>query len=349
MSILDTVLLFALPASGKSELRTYLASVPPDKCREDFHLGPTLQLDDYPYVHLMHRVDEELHARGWRRYYYRGPERPFQDDWEWAVLTELLNEDYDDLLARRTAEPASAAMHLFERFDRAHEKVGLDAVLGEVPYRILKSVAAALEPECRRELDVLNRTVSQDREGHTIVIEAARGGPNGAAFPLTPPLGYEATFQQLSEPILARASVLYVAVEPAESRRKNIERGRPDGQGSILHHSVPMEVMLGQYGCDDMEHLIRGSDQADTIRVERIFRDEPASGTAGGLAGSGSRRPSYRARTFHVPVAKFDNRVDKTSFLRARPADWRPDDVARVHDELRRGFSTLARLRAGAA
>ena len=42
----DAVLLLALPASGKSEVRRYLAHVPPAACRDDFHMGPTVQLDD---------------------------------------------------------------------------------------------------------------------------------------------------------------------------------------------------------------------------------------------------------------------------------------------------------------
>src|SRR3989442_12693534 len=58
--ILDVLLLLALPASGKSEVRRYLASLTPEQCRSDFHMGPTVQLDDYPYVHMMRRVSPEL-------------------------------------------------------------------------------------------------------------------------------------------------------------------------------------------------------------------------------------------------------------------------------------------------
>lgn len=330
--LLDTVLLLALPASGKSEIRTYLASVSEQRCREDFHIGPTLQIDDYPYVHLMHRIDDELRANGRPWVYYRGPERAFQDDWEWGVLTHLLNEDYDDVLAGRVTNVASAAEHLFDRFDRAHAKVGLPEHMGELPHRVRKRVAAALEGECAAELAVLNRTAGQDRAGKTIVIEAARGGPNGAAFPLTPPLGYASMLQQLSERILEHASVLYVWVDPAESRRKNVERGRPDGQGSILHHSVPLEVMLGQYGCDDIGYLLDSGDRPGSVRVDRVFEATAEGG-----------RPVYRARTFQIPVARFDNRADKTSFLRAPKEAWPSREVDALHAELRQAFSALAR------
>jgi len=329
--ILDIVLLFALPASGKSEVRRYLANLSPEKCRDEFHMGPTLQLDDYPYVHFMHRIDDELAKHGWHYVYYKGPHRPFQDDWEWAALVELLNEDFDDLARGRQTRVQSAAQHLFDRFDRAHAKVGLPEPLGDVPYRIRRRVAEALEEECAAELETKNKTCSEDPEGKTIVIEAARGGPNGAAFPLTPPVGYQSTFQQLSEQILGRAGILYIWVDPEESRRKNIERGRPDGQGSILHHSVPMEVMVGQYGCDDMDWLIKQSDRPNTVRVERIFEDVAPDGHV-----------TYRDRVFHLPVARFDNRSDKTSFVREDPAGWADPDVAALHGGLKKALDLLA-------
>ncbi len=329
--ILDTVLLFALPASGKSEVRTYLASLTPAQCREEFHMGPTLQLDDYPDVHLMHHIDDELNATGCKYVYYQGPSRPFQDAWEWAALIELLNEDYADLLARRTVTVASAAQWMMDRFDRAHAKVGLAEHLGDVPWKIRMKVAAAIEQECASELEARNRTCSQDRTGKTIVIEAARGAPNGAAFPVTPPRGYLATFQQLSPEILDRAGVLYVWVDPAESRRKNIERGRPDGQGSILHHSVPMEVMLGEYGCDDVAWLLEQSDRRDTIKVDRVLEVTGEDG-----------RAQWKQKTWHLPLARFDNREDKTSFVREGKAHWKADDVRALHDGLSAAFRTLA-------
>lgn len=326
-ALIDTLLLFSLPASGKSEVRRYLASLSPAQCRDDFGLGPTAQLDDYPYVHLMHRIDAELAALGHKTLYYKGPARPFQDDWSWAVLIELLNEDYANLVAGKQIEVASAAQHLFDRFDAAHAKVGMPQPLGDIPWRVRTKLGAALEAECRRELDALNRQAAEGTAGKTIVIEAARGGANGAAFPLTPPYGYDTAFQWLSPAILERASVLYVWVDPKESRRKNIERGRPDGQGSILHHSVPMEVMLQQYGTDDMEYLLAQSDEPGTIRVERT------------LESNGK----YISRFFHLPFGRFDNRVDRTTFVRAPKEQWSAADVKKLHDGLAEAFTAIRR------
>jgi hypothetical protein len=325
--LLDTSLLFSLPASGKSEVRRYLASLTPDQCRNDFHMGPTLQLDDYPYVHLMHRIDDELKANGLDYVYYHGPNRPFRDNWTWAVLIELLNEDYANLMASRQTLAASAAQHLFDRLDAAHAKVGLAQPLGEIPHRLRKRMAEALEAECRAELDTLNRQNAQDKTGRTLVIEAARGGAHGSAFPLCPPHGYDTAFQTLSPAILENAAVLYVWVDPTESRRKNIERGRPDGQGSILHHSVPMEVMLGQYGTDDMAWLLEQSDRPGTIRVERVV---PV----------GDR---YETKVYHLPVGRFDNRSDLTSFIREDQKLWKAEDVEAIHGGLKAAFDQLAK------
>ncbi len=322
---LDTILLFSLPASGKSEVRTYLGSLSPEVCRRNFDLGSTLQLADHPYVHLMHRLDEELQARGWPTIFYRGPNRPFQDDWTWAMLIELLNEDYANLRAGRTASPSSAAQHLMDRLDAARAKVGLSEALGDVPHRIRVGVATALEAEARHELDLLNRTCGTNPEGHTIILEAARGGPNGAAFPLTPPQGYWSAFQQLSHTILERAAIFYIWVDPAESRRKNIARGLPDAQGSILNHSVPMEVMLAQYGCDDMAWLLEQSDRPGSVRVERVLEEGGA----------------YRSRVFHLPTARFDNRLDRTSFVRKPSSQWLPEEREALHKGLQEAFLSL--------
>lgn len=328
--LIETLLLFSLPASGKSEMRKYMASLTPKQCKSDFHIGSTLQLDDYPYVHLMHRIDDELIAHGWKNVFYKGPTRPFQDGWEWAALIELLNEDYADLVASRETKTASAAQWVMDRLDAAHERVGLNPHLGDVPHRIRLQVARALEAECRHELDARNAQCKQDKKGRTVVIECARGGANGSAYPLTPPQGYATTFNTLSEAILEKAAVLYIQVDPAESRRKNIERGQPDGAGSILHHSVPMEVMLSEYGTDDMAYLRGLSPKADTLSVERIFQDA---------------KGRYRTRTFTLPVAFFDNRKDKTTFVREDKAKWKKADVDAIHKELKKAMTTLAKAR----
>ena len=157
---------------------------------------------------------------------------------------------------------------------------------------------------------------------HEEEVPAARGGPDGATPPLPPPLGYAYTLRKFSDAILSRAAILYVWVTPEESRRKNHERTDPNDPGSILHHGVPMAVMLGDYGCDDMDWLLRTSDRPDTVRIES------------------------HGSTYHLPVARFDNRVDKTTFVRAERSAWNPADVGALHRGLAEAFQRLARAAA---
>lgn len=41
------------------------------------------------------------------------------------------------------------------------------------------------------------------------------------------------------------------------------------------------------------------------------------------------------------PSVVFDNRIDQTSFLRADPADWDPENLVRLHTALARSFAEL--------
>ncbi len=324
-SVLDVVLLLALPASGKSEVRRYLANLTPEQCRDEMHLGPTVQLDDYPYVHMMRRVSQELRRAGHDGVFFDSDDLPMKNPLDWGTLIELLNEDFEDLLKKNRQSPAGAAEWLMARFDAARAKVGAPAVLGSLDAGLRAKLVAALEPESRQLLLDKNAGIPDTLEGKTIVIEAARGGPDGATFPLPTPLGYRYSLAQFSDAILSRASILYVWVEPEESRRKNHERTDPNDPGSILNHGVPMAVMMGDYGCDDMAWLIAQSDKPDTVKFES--------------------RGSVR----HLPVARFDNRQDKTTFVRADRAAWKADDVKKLHDGLGEAFARLSRTVAARA
>lgn len=316
--IIDTLLLLALPASGKSEVRRYLDSMDPGECRRDFHMGETVQLDDFPYVHLMRRIDEELVKAGSPRVYFKGPDRSFLDPWDWGTLVELLNEDFDDLLAKDRGRPDSVARHLFERMDAAAGRAGAAVRLGSLPEDVTSRLADALEKEAREHLDEKQAEYPETLEGRTVVIEFARGGADGSEMPLESPFGYGHSLRQLSPAILERAAILYIWVSPEESRRKNDDRSDPDDPGSILHHGVPLEVMMGDYGCDDMAWLVENSDRPGTVRIEA------------------------HGRAFHLPVGRFDNRVDKTSFIRKDRANWTGDEVAALHAGLKSAMDQVA-------
>ncbi|MFH1129696.1 MAG: hypothetical protein V1754_00045 [Pseudomonadota bacterium] len=317
--LIDTLLLLALPASGKSEVRRYLSTLTLAQCRDEFHIGPTVQLDDFPYVHLMRRIDEELADLGQAQIFFHRTDRPFKDPVEWGTLIQLLNEDYTDLQKRTRLDPPSAAKHIFSRLEKARRAVGGPAKLSNLNDTILEKLSEALERESKELLDSRLAEYPDTLEGKTIVIEFARGGPQGAQMPLKPPLGYEYSLSQLSDEILSRSAILYVWVTPEESRRKNVARTDPNDPGSILHHGVPHEVMIKDYGCDDIEYLLKKSGQAGTITI------------------------SAHKKTYHLPVGRFDNREDKTTFVRDPQDSWDSKDVRALHDGLKRAFEQLAK------
>ena len=96
--VFKVVLLQALPASGKSEVRNFMANVEAERLKNEFHIGENLQLDDFPYVHMMRRIDNELEALGEPRIFYPG-EEPFTDGRDWGTLINLLNGDTAELIA----------------------------------------------------------------------------------------------------------------------------------------------------------------------------------------------------------------------------------------------------------
>ncbi len=309
---IDVLLLLALPASGKSEVRRYLAHVAPETARRDFHLGSTLQVDDYPYVHLMRRISQEQRHLGLEPSFFADDATPFLHPGDWLTLSHLIAEDVSTL-GVIDHHPDSAAA-LIDRLAAARANAGVMATIAASPaleHRIAADAAALAAG-----LTVADPNTLGDS---TIVIEFARGGPDGAVAPLPPPLGYAASLAALGGRILERASILWVVVDPEESRRRNRERARPgpDGDASILHHGVPEAVMLHDYGMDDLAWLAETSPVPGTIAVD--------DGDVASL----------------LPLARFDNRVDRTSFLRAEPGAWPQEAVTRLHHDLAAAFTAL--------
>jgi len=315
---IKTVLLLALPASGKSEVRTYLDSLSPAECLEHFHIGHTVQLDDYPYVHLMRCIDDEMAALGQDRVFFHAGDKPFQNSIDWGTLIALVNMDYEDLLAVRRIKASSSGAWLFERMDAARQSVGGKQIFSTLSKGTLLELEARLRDETDKLLSNKNNGIVDSLEGKTVVIEFARGGADGSKMPLPDCYGYQYSLRMLSHEILKNAAILYIWVTPEESRRKNFARSKPGEQGSILFHGVPIDVMMGDYGCDDMEYLISRSKQPDTVTVMKDNKE------------------------YLLPVGRFDNRTDKTSFIRdfARE-NWPQGDLKKLRDGLNAAFSAL--------
>ncbi|MDJ0665493.1 MAG: hypothetical protein QNJ75_13155 [Acidimicrobiia bacterium] len=309
---IEILLLLALPASGKSELRRYLELLDPVAAHDDLHLGPSVQLDDYPYVHMMRRIGEEVVAAGDQPIFFASSEQPFLDPRDWGTLMHLLNFDFSELTDPPDAPmTGTAARWLFARIDRARQMAGLPAAIASLEPLTLKRLESALEFEAQDVFDTRAAAIPASLEGKTVVIEFARGGPEGSPLPLPPPYGYLHSLSLLSAEILSRASILYVWVDPEESRRKNLARAKPgrDGDASILHHGVPEAVMRGEYGTDDLMWLLAAGGGS------HVFVDK------------GEDR-------YALPTGVFDNRKDLTSFLREDPARWSQFQIRQLHNEL---------------
>ena len=206
-NVFKVVLLQALPASGKSEVRNFMANIEPERLKKEFHIGENLQLDDFPYVHMMRCIDNELEAMGQARLFYPG-EEPFIDGRDWGTLCCLLNEDYHDLLNRNVQKPDSCAQLLFDRYDRAGQIVGIAPRLGKLPEEIRKKLAEKLEAEAAAMLKEKQDAYPDSFDGKTIIIECARGGPDGASMPLTGSDGYQYSLPMFCPEILENAAAL---------------------------------------------------------------------------------------------------------------------------------------------
>jgi len=329
MSTIKTVLLNAFPAAGKSEIRK-LMRVETELCKQ-CHLGDAVQLDDYPYVKAEKDIDAALCRVGYPPIFYTLPDRGFNSDYEWGALMVLINEDYHDLVVRaKKPEIKSATRWLFERLDRARNAVGICSNLCGLPARVFWGVEEVLEHDIREFFERKYAEIPDTLEGKTVFIEFSRGGPDHSSYPLPVPHGYQYSYGVLSDEILEGASILYVSVTPEMSRAKNIARGQetinaiPGGVSSeaqkfvlSLNHTVPQWVMYNNYGCDDFDYLLKQSDRPNTVKIERD------------------------GKVFYLPVARFDNTPDYTTFCRGNPDTWDPKDRAAIKKELSKALGEL--------
>jgi hypothetical protein len=310
----DTVLLLALPASGKSEVRRYMMHIDKEKRIEQFHLADTVQLDDYPYVEFMRETDDALVEIGEERRFFKAADQGFHHGQEWGTLMKLVSEDYKVIKNPSLPAPTAEPELLFSRIDAARAKVGLSPAFASLSDESRKRLAELMRKKVEWVVNELFSRRPASLEGKTVVIEFARGGPQGSTMPLKDTHGYQYSLGQLSSEILEKAAVLYIWVDPEESRRKNQARAIPH-ENTILFHAAPESVMLNDYGCDDMAHLIETSSVPNTITIRSDGKD------------------------FILPIGRFDNRVDKTTFVRDDPSSWDPKLVDQLHTGLADGLA----------
>lgn len=96
------ILLNALPASGKSEVITFLKELPDDVRLRDYHLGKFAAIDDFPDLHTMQVMDDARQMYGMSRVSFepQASGGSMVDERVWLVLIEMLNVHYRTLLAK---------------------------------------------------------------------------------------------------------------------------------------------------------------------------------------------------------------------------------------------------------
>lgn len=314
---LDVLLFIALPASGKSELRRYLDNLNAETALKEFGIKKTVQLDDFPYVHFMRLVSDEMIKQGLEGAFFRSPVLPFKDPNEWNTLIQLINLEYEDIALNRPIKASSAADWLFARIDRARKKNQNEPIFSKFSPALRRNLATALETEAEKIKAALNQNIAQGLKDKTVVIEFARGGATASAMPLPAPYGYQHALAELSPQILEKAAILYIKVDPKDSLKKNTVRSNPNDPGSILNHKVPLAVMYTEYGCDDLAYLKSQSTKTNTLCIKQ------------------------KDKIYFLPIGIFDNRDDKTTFLREEVKLWPKDKLAKLEKTLKQSFLDL--------
>ena len=143
---LDVVLILALPASGKSEVRKFLRAQDPTTLNFAFHIGHTIDLDDYPYVAFMRAIDNALAEMGKSRLFFHADDKPLIDPRDWGTLIELLNDDFMDLGTNWKNSSESKTRWMFQRIDYAAMRLpNMRYRLDIISNRVLTQLASKLE------------------------------------------------------------------------------------------------------------------------------------------------------------------------------------------------------------
>ena len=319
--IIPIVLLCALPASGKSESRAFLRSLPVEQSRAEFKIGfPTIQLDDYPYVELLKFIDKDLQSQGFERPFYYSEYYTFINPYTWGVLIDMLNEDYHALISKQIFTTSNPTKWICDRFVSIFEKRGCGNPFAKIPSNAMELMYDHLNVHCRKMIDARNQSIQSYTPDRTIIIEFARGGGCGYQrhpdfFPLPEPFGYQYSLAQFCPEILSSCAMLYIKVTPEQSFQKNLSRAPPPGwTGSTdIFHCVPDCVMFCDYGCDDVDYLLKISDIPNTITIG----------------------------DYHIPVGVFDNTEDLTTFCRGDPKDWPKESIEKIHKAMTAAFVGL--------
>ncbi|MCU0501796.1 MAG: hypothetical protein MUC51_08530 [Anaerolineae bacterium] len=132
----DIIFLIARPAAGKSEIIDYLKRTDPQTRRASFHIGPFVELDDFPMLWTWFEEDRLLARMGHPRLHTDADEY-FAHRYLWDLLVERLSLDYARLLRDRPDYHQDGGTVIVE-FSRGREHGGFRQAFQHVAPEMLR-------------------------------------------------------------------------------------------------------------------------------------------------------------------------------------------------------------------
>ena len=132
----DILFLIARPAAGKSEIIDYLKCTDEPIRRARFHVGPFVELDDFPLLWAWFEEDRLLTRMGYPRLHTDADEH-FLQRYLWDLLIERLGLDYGKLLRDRPHFHEIGGTVVVE-FARGQEHGGFRSAFQHVPIAMLQ-------------------------------------------------------------------------------------------------------------------------------------------------------------------------------------------------------------------
>jgi hypothetical protein len=132
------LILIGRPAAGKSEILKFLRELPPDERREQYHIGPFVEVDDFPMLWAWFEEDAILTQMGHSRL-HTDEEGYFAYHDLWNVLIRRLDLEFRKLLADK---PAILDDHtVIVEFSRGSEHGGYSEAFSHLSQELLSQAA----------------------------------------------------------------------------------------------------------------------------------------------------------------------------------------------------------------
>jgi hypothetical protein len=137
-SLFDILLLIARPAAGKSEIIDYLKKQPTEARVQRFHVGASLEIDDFPMLWAWFEEDALLEKMGHPRL-HTDADGYFLENHLWDLLIERIGLEYQKKL--RDIPAAAGPFTTIIEFSRGAEHGGYRSAFAHLSRQILEKAA----------------------------------------------------------------------------------------------------------------------------------------------------------------------------------------------------------------